>query len=120
MVEDHHAAAVSAAAAAAAPDNQAHSARLQTTMNSSSQATFNSSDVNQYRPPVGQPNNTSTLTSLLLPALAANLSGVSTAGNKQPREPLTTIFPTSKKTVEAPLISQLKFDWDQVSSTELD
>lgn len=31
------------------------------------------------------------------------------------RDPLTTIFPTSKKSVKAPLISREKFSWTQVS-----
>lgn len=31
------------------------------------------------------------------------------------REPLSTIFPASKKSVKTPLISQEKFHWDQVS-----
>lgn len=35
--------------------------------------------------------------------------------NKLHREPLSTIFPASRKSVKTPLISQEKFHWDQVS-----
>lgn len=45
----------------------------------------------------------------------ANQAAANDSATKVHREPLSTMFPASKKSVKTPLISQERFHWDQVS-----
>lgn len=105
MVEDHHGGEHQVSGSSSArPDAQINNASM----------------------PVGAPSAGPPLSGLQ-PAQLSNNQAFSTGvgslnqtsdnstSNQPHREPLTTIFPASKKAVKTPLISQEGFHWDQVS-----